>query len=312
MGFSHEPVLLDEVIRFLAPRPGGLYLDGTVGGGGHAEAILLASAPDGFLVGIDRDREAIDAASLRLARFGSRVRLVQGGFDQLERFLDDAGVEKVDGILLDLGVSSHQLDTPSRGFSFQSDGPLDMRMNGESGETAADLLMRIDEEDLADLLWRYGEERMSRRIARAIVSRRREKGIERTTELAEIVRRALPSRQGEDRIDPATRTFQALRIAVNHELDCLERGLAAALRRITKGGRIAVISFHSLEDRIVKEMFRKETGICRCPRDLPVCSCGAKATVRLITHRPVMATEEEISRNRRARSARLRVAEKIE
>jgi 16S rRNA (cytosine1402-N4)-methyltransferase len=311
MSFSHEPVLVDEVLRYLAPRSGGVYLDGTVGGGGHAVRILEESAPDGILIGIDRDRDALGAATRRLAPYGGRVRLFHGRFDQMERFLDDAGIEAVDGILLDLGVSSHQLDTPERGFSFQGDGALDMRMDTTCGESAADLLMRLSEDELAELIWRYGEERMSRRIARAIVARRMEKPIERTSDLAKIVRGVIPTRFREDRIDPATRTFQALRIAVNNELETLEKGLSAALRRLGEGGRIVVISFHSLEDRIVKEALRRETGLCRCPRELPRCSCGARATLRILTRRPVMATDEEISRNRRARSAKLRAAEKM-
>lgn len=311
MWLSHEPVLLEEVIRLLAPKSGGIYLDGTVGGGGHAVRILEASSPDGLLVGIDRDPDAVETCRARLAPFGSRVHLFRGEYDRIDQVLDSLGIAEVDGVLLDLGVSSHQLDTASRGFSFQNDGPLDMRMDREGGVTAADLVGQLDEDALADIIHRFGEERMSRRIARAIVSSRVEKPIVRTAQLAEIVRRAVPARFRGERIDPATRTFQALRIAVNRELEILERGVAAAIGRLKVGGRMAVISFHSLEDRIVKEAFRSQTGRCRCPREIPRCVCGARATMRLLTRRPVTASDDEAARNRRSRSARLRVAEKI-
>jgi 16S rRNA (cytosine1402-N4)-methyltransferase len=309
--FHHLSVLPEEVLRFLAPRPGGVYVDGTVGGGGHARQVLDASAPDGRLIGIDRDRDALAATARRLAGYGERATLCQGNFADLAHILAGCGVEAIDGFLADLGVSSHQLDTAERGFSFQQDAPLDMRMDRSNGVTAADLVNSLPEAELVRIIREYGEERWAARIAAFIVRERGTAPIETTARLVDIIKGAIPKAKWEERLHPATRTFQALRIAVNEELESVSRGLAAAVRFLRPGGRIAVISFHSLEDRIVKQAFRGLTGGCTCPKGLAVCVCGNAPTLKILTGKPVMATEEEIERNPRARSARLRVAEKL-
>lgn len=308
----HKPVLVEEVVASLQCRAGGLYVDGTTGGGGHAFEILKNSAPDGLLVGIDADAEALREAKKHLAPFGERAILVQGNFADMETILSELKIEKVDGMLLDLGVSSHQLDTAERGFSFTLDAPLDMRMNRDRGPTACDLVRTLSREALEEIFRKYGEERMAGRIARSIVERRTLSPIRTTADLADIVTRALPRPRGPVRIHPATRTFQAIRIAVNDELASLRKGLAAATARLKIGGRISVISFHSLEDRIVKETFREGEKGCICPPFLPLCACGRKPTLKVITRKPVMAGEDEIRENPRARSAKLRVAERIE
>jgi len=304
----HTPVLLQEVLDALQPRPGTVYIDGTVGAGGHAAAILAASAPDGVLFGFDRDASALEIAGRQLAEFGDRVHLHQSNFDRLEMMAERYQIPPADGILLDLGVSSMQLEQPERGFSFQLDGPLDMRMTPLIGQTAADLVNNLPETELADLIYRYGEEPRSRRIARAIVKAR---PLERTVELAEIIARAVPARggkkRGKSKIHPATRTFQALRLAVNDELDALERALPQALELLKPGGRLAVISFHSLEDRIVKHYFKQESIDCICPPEHPYCTCGHKARVDIITKKPITPSLAEIDVNPRARSAKLRV-----
>ncbi|MBN1995690.1 MAG: 16S rRNA (cytosine(1402)-N(4))-methyltransferase RsmH [Anaerolineae bacterium] len=312
---AHQPVLLTETIPALQPRPGGVYIDGTVGGGGHAAAILKASAPDGQLFGLDRDERALAIASRRLAEFGQRVHLFHANFDQLSQIAQQQQIPLAHGILLDLGVSSMQLDQPERGFSFQTDGPLDMRMDPSAGETAADLVNHLPETELADLIYRYGEEPYSRRIARAIVQAR---PLERTQELADLVAGAVgPRRQksgrrpGKLKIHPATRAFQALRIAVNDELGALERVLPQAISLLEPGGRLAVISFHSLEDRIVKQYFKQESQDCICPPTQPVCTCRHKATIHIITKKPITPSLAEIDENPRARSAKLRVVASI-
>jgi 16S rRNA (cytosine1402-N4)-methyltransferase len=296
--FRHVSVLLAEVIAGLAPRSSGRYVDGTLGGGGHAAALLEASAPDGRVLGIDADPAALAAAGVRLAPFGERATLVHGNFRDLARIVRDAGFAPIDGLLLDLGVSSHQLDTPERGFSFQVDAPLDMRLDPTGGETAADLVNELPEGELADLIYRYGEERGSRRVARWIAEARRKQPIETTGALAEIVARALGGRHG--KIHPATRTFQALRIAVNGELDSLEAALPQAVELLAPGGRVAVIAFHSLEDRIVKQFFRAESGY----------GSQAPARLRIVTKKPIEAGPEEARANPRSRSAKLRIAER--
>jgi 16S rRNA (cytosine1402-N4)-methyltransferase len=303
----HIPVLLQEVITALQPQPGGVYLDGTVGAGGHAAAILENSSPDGQLFGFDQDQSALAIATRQLSRFGQRVHLFHANFDRLAEVAQDQHIPPVDGILLDLGVSSMHLDQPERGFSFQVDGPLDMRMDSTSSQTAADLVNRLPEEELANLIYRYGEEHHSRRIARAIVKAR---PIRRTAELAQVVVRAAGySRKDQAKIHPATRTFQALRIATNDELGALERVLPQAIARLNPGGRLAVISFHSLEDRIVKQFFQRESQDCICPPEQPICTCRHKATVNIITKRPIVPNLNEIDVNPRARSAKLRVVE---
>jgi 16S rRNA (cytosine1402-N4)-methyltransferase len=304
--YRHVSVLAAEVLAALQPQPGGSYIDCTLGGGGHALRIMQATPPDGRLLGIDVDPAALATAAAQLAATGiapQRYRLVQGRFADITEIAAAQGFAAVDGILFDLGVSSHQLDTAERGFSFSSDGPLDMRMDPTSGPTAADLLAELAEEDLANVIYRYGEERASRRIARRIVERRREQPFERTADLAATVARAL--RGSRERIHPATRTFQALRIAVNRELEQLEQALPQAVELLQAGGRLAVISFHSLEDRIVKLFLRAESGYGgNEAADRPV-------RLRIITRKPIEAGAEERTANPRSRSARLRVAERI-
>jgi 16S rRNA (cytosine1402-N4)-methyltransferase len=283
-------------------------VDATLGLGGHSAA-LLERYPDATLVGIDRDEAAVAIARDRLSRFGQRVRLLRGRHEEIIELLKSEGIEEVDGVLADLGVSSLQFDDPERGFSFRFDGPLDMRMGSED-ETAADLVARLDERELAAIIRDYGEEPMSRRIARAIVEAREEEPIRSTSRLADVIR-SVKKRRPSDSIDPATQTFQALRIAVNRELEGLGRFIEDASGLTKAGGRVAIISFHSLEDRIVKQTMRELEGICRCPPELPVCGCGMKKVVKILTGRPVTAREEEVAANPRARSAKLRIAEKL-
>ncbi len=305
------PVMVEEVIHFLAPKSGGIYVDGTLGGAGHAARILEASSPDGTLIGLDRDAEALRAAKERLLPFGDRVRLVHGNFAGIAEALAGFGIERIDGLLLDLGVSSHQLDMAERGFSFQQDAPLDMRMDSSSGATAAELLNSLAEEELARIIRDFGEERWAKRIAAFIVNARGEAPIETTLRLVDIIKGAIPRGAWEERLHPATRTFQALRIAVNEELTSLGKGLDSGVRMLNRGGRVVVIAFHSLEDRIVKNSFRHSAHGCTCPKGLPYCVCGNKPLLRLLTGKPVMAGEAEVGANPRARSARLRAAERL-
>ncbi len=303
----HRSVLYHEIINGLNPRSPGRYVDATVGAGGHAWGILEASSPDGELLGLDLDPQALALASQRLAVYATRVTLVQASYTTLDLQLRQKSWDFVQGILLDLGISSMQLDTAGRGFSFQADGLLDMRFGPDQPTTAADLVNRLPEEELADLIWRYGEDRQSRRIARAIVQAR---PLHTTLELAEVIRKAVGSHR--ERTHPATRTFQALRIAVNRELEAIEEVLPKAVQALAPGGRLAVIAFHSLEDRIVKQFFRRESKDCICPPEQLVCTCGHHATLREVNRHPLTAGEAEIDQNPRARSARLRIAERIE
>jgi len=305
---GHVPVMLNEVVDALQPRDGGRYLDGTFGGGGYSSAILDRAECE--VIALDRDPDAISAGQALAQRYAPRLRLIEGRFGELEQLLSAEGVSAVDGVALDLGVSSMQFDQAARGFSFRASGPLDMRME-KSGPSAADLVNQSDEQELADIFWRYGEERKSRRVAHAIVERRRDKRIETTGELAEIVRRAVgPSARDES--DPATRAFQALRIAVNDELGELERGLAAAEQVLAPGGRLAVVSFHSLEDRAVKDFVRAHSGRTPAPsRHAPPRAAERDATLREVVRRPVLPQAAEVAGNPRARSARLRVAERL-
>ncbi|MCM0080214.1 16S rRNA (cytosine(1402)-N(4))-methyltransferase RsmH [Geomonas sp. Red32] len=309
--FHHISVMPDEVLRALSPRSGGIYVDGTLGGAGHAGLILTASSPEGVLLGFDRDAEAIAAATERLAPFGARARIFQRNFADIAETLAGIGVEAIDGFVLDLGVSSHQLDREERGFSFMQDAPLDMRMNREEGPTAADLVNELSEGELTRIISDYGEERWAKRVASFIVKARSEQPIETTFQLVDIIKGAIPKAKWEERLHPATRTFQGLRIAVNEELKSLEDGLAALLKLLRKGGRGAVISFHSLEDRIVKESFRAAATGCTCPKELPICVCGKVPQCKVITGKPLMASEQEVKENPRSRSAKLRVVEKI-
>jgi 16S rRNA (cytosine1402-N4)-methyltransferase len=303
---KHIPVLYDEVLAGLRVQPGGRYIDATLGAGGHAAGILERSTPGGQLLGLDADAEAIDFARAQLRRFGARVTYAVSNFRLLGRTATELGFGRVDGVLMDLGISSRQLDSADRGFSFSQDGPLDMRLDTSQGRTAADLVNRLPATELADLLWQYGEERASRRIARAIVAAR---PLSSTAELAEVVRRAAGPTRG--RIHPATRTFQALRIAVNEELENLAAALPQARDLLVSEGRLAVISFHSLEDRLVKGFFRREAQDCVCPPEAPVCVCQHQASLRVITRKPIRPGEPEVAANPRSRSARLRVAERL-
>jgi 16S rRNA (cytosine1402-N4)-methyltransferase len=309
--FRHISVLYDEVLHYLQPRSGGVYVDGTLGGAGHSRGILENSAPDGILLGFDRDREALTAATERLAVFGERVRLFHENYADLSAVLVREGIASIDGMLLDVGVSSHQLDKAERGFSFQQDAPLDMRMDGSTGRSAADLVNSLSEKELEQVLWDFGEERWARRIASMIVAARTEAPITTTARLVDLVKGAIPRARWEARLHPATRTFQALRIAVNDELHSLERGLVAGIESLKQGGRIVVISFHSLEDRIVKNVFNEFARGCICPKSVPRCVCGKVPVLRKLTGKPVVAGAEEIAANPRSRSAKLRAAEKL-
>ncbi len=302
---AHTPVLLTEVIEALIVEPSGWYVDCTVGLGGHSRAILEASSPHGRLLGLDADARSLEQAQQRLAAFGNRAVLVHANFRDLERVARNIGVEAANGIVMDLGLSSWQLADCHRGFSFHDEGALDMRFDSSEGVSAADLVNGLGEDELAALIWRYGEEPKARPIARAIV---RARPIATAGQLAEIIARSI-GRRG--RIHPATRTFQALRIAVNRELENLEAALPQAVRLLAPGGRLAVISFHSLEDRIVKTFFRNESRDCICPPGMPQCTCGHRATLRVLTKKPITPGPREVSANPRARSAKLRVAERL-
>ena len=304
---QHVPVLLREVLEALAIRPGSRYVDCTLGAGGHAEAILEAASPDGELLGIDLDPEALATARQRLAAFGERITFVEGNFSQVGDLCRERGFAPVQGILFDLGLSSLQLEEESRGFSFQREGPLDMRFSPRQELTAADIVNTYSEEDLADLFWRYGEERRSRRIARRLIE---ERPFHTTTQLAKAVEQAV-GRRARGVIHPATRTFQALRIAVNQELLHLEAALLQAHGLLGFGSRLVVISYHSLEDRIVKSFLAQEARDCVCPPGVPVCVCGHRATLRLVARSVVRPSATEVAANPRARSARLRVAERL-
>lgn len=293
------------------PHQGGVYLDGTLGGAGHARLILERCTPGGMLIGIDQDEEALRVAGQRLADFGTATRLVHGNFGELEQHLDRLAIPALDGFILDLGVSSHQIDSAGRGFSFQQDAPLDMRMDTSCGETAADLLNNLPELELERIIRDYGEERWAKRIAVFIARARQEAPIVTTLQLVDIIKGAVPKAKWEERIHPATRTFQAVRIAVNRELETLDKGLRAALDRLKPNGRGVVISFHSLEDRIVKHIFREYAAGCTCPRNFPVCACNNTPQVRRLTGKPVTATSREIETNPRSRSAKLRAVEKL-
>ena len=307
----HTSVLLNETLELLVIAPGGTYVDATLGLGGHSEAIL-SEHPDTTVIGIDQDSAALAIANERLKKFGERVKLVHANFTDVKQVLKDNGIDRVDGVLADLGVSSLQFDSEQRGFSFRFDAPLDMRMNVDSEDpTAADLLWTLSQDEIANLIYLYGEERFSRRIARRIVERR-ESGepVTTTKQLVELVERSV-RRSPKDKIHPATRTFQALRIAVNHEVEILERFLIDAVESLKIEGRFAVITFHSLEDRIVKQTFQKLSGKCFCPPRIPQCMCGAKKTVEIITRKPLIPGEVETKENPRSRSAKLRAVRRL-
>ncbi|SHI81041.1 16S rRNA (cytosine1402-N4)-methyltransferase [Malonomonas rubra DSM 5091] len=297
-----------EVLHWLQPKDGGIYLDGTLGGAGHSRLILETA--DCRLIGLDRDPAALEKAAEVLAPYEDRVSLQHATFDQAAEVLRQLEIEFLDGMLLDLGVSSHQLDTPERGFSFRHDAPLDMRMNPQAGMTAADVVNQAEEEELARIFFEYGEERFSRRIARRIVARREDAPLTRTGELAQLVKQAVPGGNKPGRIHPATRVFQALRIHVNQELDQVRNGVAAGIDLLRPGGRMVVISFHSLEDRIVKQLFRDKSKGCICPPKLPVCQCHQVPAVKVLTRKGVKAGATEVEVNSRSRSAVLRAIER--
>lgn len=307
----HVPIMQDEVLTLLQPERGGLFVDGTLGGGGHAEAVLARLPQSGRLIGVDRDADAIAETTGRLARFGDRFAAVRGNFFDLPRLLAERGVSHVDGVLLDLGVSSHQLDTPERGFSYRTDAPLDMRMDTRGGLTAADIVNTYDEAALTRIFFQYGEERFSPRIARRIVEARQAAPIRTTAALADIVKFAIPAKFRNEPQHPARRCFQALRIAVNGELDGLAEAVRAIAALLAPGGRMAVLTFHSLEDRIVKTEFRSMENPCTCPKSAPVCVCGKRPTARVLTRKPVTASAEELEHNPRASSAKLRAIEHV-
>ncbi len=308
--FTHRPVLLDECIEALNIRPEGTYLDGTLGRAGHSREIARRLTA-GRLICVDRDRAALDAARERLAPWMDRVTLIHSNFDRVDEILDELSLSCVDGMLFDLGVSSPQLDDGTRGFSYMADAPLDMRMDREEGVTAAGIVNGWPQDELRRIISRYGEERYAPQIAGAIARRREDKPISTTLELVEIIKSAMPAKALREKQHPAKRTFQAIRIAVNDELACVERMLQRAVPRLNKGGRLAVITFHSLEDRIVKTGLAEFARGCTCPPDFPVCVCGKTPDIRLVNKKPILPGGREIEENPRARSAKLRAAEKL-
>ncbi|MBO5339987.1 MAG: 16S rRNA (cytosine(1402)-N(4))-methyltransferase RsmH [Oscillospiraceae bacterium] len=310
MEFTHYPVLLEECLDGLAIKPDGIYLDGTLGRAGHSRCIAQR-LDTGRLICVDRDQAALDAAQERLGPWMDRVTLIHSNFAEIDNILDGLGLDGIDGMLFDLGVSSPQLDDSSRGFSYMADAPLDMRMDRSEGLTAADVVNTWSQDELRRILLQYGEERYAGLIAAAIVRRRADKPIETTLELVDTVKSAMPSKALKEKQHPAKRSFQAIRIAVNDELTAVDRMIRAAVPRLKKGGRLAVITFHSLEDRLVKTGMAEFAKGCTCPPDFPVCVCGKTPDIKLITKKPVLPSERELEENPRSRSAKLRVAEKV-
>ncbi len=311
ISFSHRPVLLDECVEGLAIRPDGIYVDGTAGGAGHSSVIASKLSQSGRLIALDRDETAVKVATERLSAWGSRATVVRSNFCELDNVCRMLGVGEINGLLLDLGVSSYQLDTAERGFSYQADAPLDMRMDNRNPLTAKEVVNRYSEEALRRILWQYGEEKFSSRIASAIVRARESAPIETTGELVKIIKSAIPAAAREGGHHPAKRSFQAIRIEVNAELDVIEPTIRQATALLAKGGRIAIITFHSLEDRIVKQTFASLASGCTCPPDFPVCVCGKKPILKIVNHKPVTASAAELEANPRSRSAKLRIAEKL-
>lgn len=310
MEFRHVSVLFKESIEALKIKPGGIYADGTLGGGGHSHGIL--SAREGcHLIGIDQDKEAIAAATKRLSEFSDRVTIVNRNFSEIKNILSELNIEKIDGAVLDLGVSSYQLDNAERGFSYMHDAALDMRMNTSSPKTAYEVVNSYSCEELTRIFYEYGEEKWSKRIAEFICERRREKSIETTFELVDIIKAAIPKKARMDGGHPAKRVFQAIRIEVNNELGILEQSVRDFTSCLKKGGRLAIITFHSLEDRIVKKTFQEMAKGCICPKEFPVCMCGRKPEIKIISRKPVLPSEKEIEENSRSKSAKLRIAEKL-
>lgn len=302
----HQPVLYHESLKYLQPKSKGKYIDGTLGAGGHTEGILKSSAPDGLLLGLDLDDQAINIARNKLSAFDNRCFIRKASYADMENQVQALGWQNVDGILLDLGLSSMQLDTADRGFSFQREAPLDMRFDRKKTRTAADLINSLPEKEISDIIWEYSEDPKSRQIARQIIENR---PIFTTKELADLILKVYHGKRG--KTHPATRTFQALRIEVNNELEVLKKGLEISLNILRSGGRIAIITFHSLEDRIVKQFFQLESTDCICPPEQPICTCRHRAAIKMITKKAIKPSQEEMINNSRARSAKLRVAEKI-
>ncbi len=308
MEFKHEPVLLKECIEALNIKPDGIYVDGTLGGAGHSFEIVKKLSPKGLLIGIDRDTEALKAAKEKLKNY-TNVKYVHDNHDNIKQILEELQINGVDGILLDLGVSSYQLDEKNRGFSYMADAELDMRMNKEQELTAKHVINSYSEEDLANIIWEYGEEKFSRQIAKNICNVRKQKTIETTGELVEIIKKSIPLSKQKDG-HPAKRTFQAIRIEVNNEIKPLYNTILDCINCLNKNGRLAVLTFHSLEDRAVKKAYKEAEGNCTCPSDLPYCVCGAKSQGKIINKKPIEATKEETERNTRSKSAKLRIFEK--
>lgn len=311
MTFEHKSVLLNETIDSLNIRPDGIYVDGTLGGAGHALEVVKRLGPKGRLIGIDQDADAIAAAGERLKDYDSQVTIVRNNYEQIDAILSDLGIPKVDGIYLDLGVSSYQLDTPERGFTYREDAPLDMRMDQRNTTTAADIINGYSEFDLYRLIRDYGEDKFAKNIAKHIVRAREEKRIETTGELIEIIKAAVPMKVRAVGGHPAKKTFQAVRIELNKELEVLNQSIDKMIELLNPGGRLSIITFHSLEDRIVKTRFRNNENPCTCPPDFPVCMCGKVSKGKVITRKPIVPSDEEIENNKRAKSSKLRVFEKI-
>ncbi|MFD2371061.1 16S rRNA (cytosine(1402)-N(4))-methyltransferase RsmH [Brevibacillus sp. GCM10020057] len=311
LSFHHVTVLRDEAVAGLNIRPGGIYVDCTLGGAGHSSLIASRLTEGGRLIAIDQDDWALDNARERLAPYMDKVTLVKSNFRHLKNIVSDLGLDGVDGVLFDLGVSSPQLDEGERGFSYNADAPLDMRMDQQASLTAYEILNEWDEEEIAKIIWEYGEEKFSRRIARQIVQFRVRQPVRTTGELVELIKEGIPAAARRTGPHPAKRTFQAIRIAVNDELNAFKEAVTDAIGILRPGGRVSVITFHSLEDRICKQVFQELSKGCTCPPSFPVCACGNEATVKVITRKPILPSEEELEANPRARSAKLRVAEKI-
>ena len=311
MEFKHIPVLFHEIMDIMAPQPGEVFVDCTLGGGGHSRGFLERMGDDGRLIGIDQDTNALQAAGANLAEFGDRVTYVHSNYNNLDEILNTYAPDGVDGILFDIGVSSHQLDEKDRGFSYMQDAPLDMRMNQSQNFSAWDVVNTYSEEELHRIIKEYGEERWAKRVAQFIVEFRKEKPVETTGELVDIIKRAIPKGAREEGSHPAKRTFQAIRIEVNDELGVLTRTISVAAKHLKKGGRLGIISFHSLEDRIVKEQFRYLASDCICPPELPFCQCDKVSEVKILTRKPVIATKEELEANSRSKSAKFRAVVKI-
>lgn len=311
MDFQHKPVLLDECIDYLNISPNGVYIDGTLGGAGHSLEIIKLINKDGLLIGIDQDINAVETSKEKLIKYQDRIKIIHGNFSNIESILHNLRIERINGVLLDLGVSSHQLDEPDRGFSYNENALLDMRMDNSAELSAMIVINNYSEVELGRIIKEFSEERWAKRIAKFIVEHRERKKISTTFELVDIIKKAIPKSARRDGPHPAKRTFQAIRIEVNKELDIIEKTIYKAVDKLITGGRICIITFHSLEDRIVKNTFKKLYNPCVCPHNFPICKCGLQRQVKILTRKPIIANEKELKLNPRARSAKLRVAEKI-